>query len=176
MAQDIGKIFEKELEKVFRSLKESHLLGWHRLADTSAAGGSIINAQPSDYLLALPPGSRSPVDGQRLLFVEAKASEKHRSLTKGAMQPSQRGAVSLYRVMLQLPYLVLFWDAANGSLQVWDGAAAVDEARISDRYQLAEFNGVGAGIRLNTERVAEVLAGWFDLPGKAKTLEIFNAS
>lgn len=55
MSTDIGKIFEKEIQKVFRALRESHLLGWHRLADRGAAGyqGTVVSVgeplQGKDY-------------------------------------------------------------------------------------------------------------------------------
>ncbi len=116
MAVDIGKIFEKELEKVFRSLEESHVLAWHRFPDTGAAGGNILAEQPSDYLLGLPLGSVSPF-GQRMMLAEAKASEKKASLSKAAMRPSQRRAICVYRMLLQLPYLVFFWDRIGDLLR-----------------------------------------------------------
>ena len=169
MAVDIGKIFEKELEKVFRSLKESHLMGWHRLPDTSSAGGHIIGEQPSDYLLALPPGSCS-LNDQRLLFMEAKASEKHTGLTKAAMQPAQRGAVSFYRNMLQLPYLVFFYAADAGVIQIWDGSVVVAEERISKYTPLCVIEGAGSGIKLNLDVVQRELIDFFELPAKSKTL------
>ena len=170
MATDIGKIFEKEIQKVFRALRESHLLGWHRLADTGAAGGSIVAAQPSDYLLALPAGARSPLAGQRLFFCEVKASEKNSTLTKQAMQPAQRGAISFYRELLKLPYLVLFYDAERGVIQVWDGAAVVQEERISKSYLLASIENAGHGIKLNADVVSRGLADYFALPSMATTL------
>lgn len=170
MATDIGKIFEKEIQKVFRALRESHLLGWHRLADTGAAGGSIVAAQPSDYLLALPPGSKSPLGGQRLFFCEVKASEKKPALTKQAMQPAQRGAVSFYRELLGLPYLVLFYDAERGVLQVWDGSAVVQDEKINSRHLLAALECAGCGIRLNQERVGAFLVNFFEMPAAALTL------
>ena len=170
MAVDCGKLFEKELEACFRSLKETHLLGWHRLPDTGAAGGSVIQAQPSDYLLALPPGSRSPLDGQRLLFVEAKASEKKPALSRAAMQPAQRGAVCFYRNLLNLPYLVLFYDAADGALQVWDGAAIPGAGRLDQKYCLARLERAGFGTKLNHQAVCDFFAGWFQIPHKSGTL------
>ena len=171
MAADIGKAFEKELQVVLRSLKESHLLGWHRLTDTGAAG-AIVQAQPSDYLLALPYGSRGLL-GQRLFFMEAKASEVKDSLTKQAMQPAQRGAIQFYRELLRLPYLVFFYAAERGVLQVWDGAAVVQEERVSRDYLLAELEGAGYGMKLNKDRVASYLVEFFALPSKAETLKGF---
>jgi hypothetical protein len=175
VSTDIGKIFEKELEKVFRSLEKSHLLGWHRFVDTGTAGG-IVAAQPSDYLVALPFGSLSPLCEQRMMFVEGKASEKKSSLTRAAMQPSQRRAISMYRMMMQIPYLVFFWDAELGVVQVWDGEAVIGEGRVDPAYKLAEFHGIGAGLRLNTEKLAAALAEWFELPDKTGTIARFNAS
>lgn len=175
MAVDIGKVFEKELEKVFRSLEKSNLLGWHRFVDTGTAGG-MVAAQPSDYLMMLPADSQSPLSGQRMLFVEAKASEKKPALTRAAMQPSQRRAISLYRMMMQIPYLVFFWDAEQGVMQIWDGEAVIGEGRVDPAYKLAEFHDIGAGLRLNTERLAACLAEWFSLPEKSITIARFNAA
>lgn len=169
MATDIGKLFEKEMQGVFNALKESHLLGWHRLADSGTAGG-FVQGQPSDYLVALPPGSRSPLDGQRLMFVEVKASEKNAALTRKAMQPSQRGAICYYRELLKLPYLVIFYDATAGCLQVWDGAAVPGEGRIDPRYCLARFDSAGYGAKLNKSAVAAFLVDWFQIPHKSGIL------
>jgi hypothetical protein len=174
MAVDIGKIFEKELEKVFRSLEESHVLGWHRFPDTGSAGGNIIAEQPSDYLLALPAGSLSPHAGQRFVLAEAKASEKKSSLSKASMRPSQRRAISVYRLLLQLPYLVIFWDATEGVMQVWDGAGVVDEARINPRFILFQADDVGSGLKLRTAVVAAHFVDWLKLPPKSVTLAAFN--
>lgn len=171
MAADIGKIFERELQAVLRSLKESHLLGWHRLTDTGAAG-SIVQAQPSDYLIALPFGSRG-LFGQRLIFMEAKASLKKRSLTKQAMQPAQRGAIQFYRELLRLPYLVFFYAAERGALQIWDGAAVVQEEKINQEYLLTELEDAGFGMKLNKDKVANHLAEFFELPCKTETLTGF---
>lgn len=170
MSTDIGKLFEKEMQGVFNALKESHLVGWHRLADTGAAGGSIIQGQPSDYLLALPPGSRSPLDGQRLMFVEVKASEKEAFLTRKAMKPAQRGAICYYRQLLKLPYLVIFYDAQRGNLQVWDGAAIPGTGKLDKLHCLAQFEAVGYGAKLTQAHVAEALADWFQIPQKSGTL------
>lgn len=174
MAVDIGKIFEKELEKVFRSLEESHVLAWHRFPDTGAAGGNILAEQPSDYLLGLPLGSVSPF-GQRMMLAEAKASEKKASLSKAAMRPSQRRAICVYRMLLQLPYLVFFWDASSGVMQVWDGAGVVGEDRINPKFILFSADDVGSGLKLRTAVVAAHFVNWFQLPAKAETLKRFNS-
>lgn len=173
MATDIGKLVEKELETVFRALKESHLLGWHRLPDTHSAGGQLIGEQPSDYLVALPPGSHSPLNDQRLLFVELKASEKYTSFNKSMMQPAQRGAVNLYRLVLQLPYLILFYSAKSGTLQVWDGEVAVSETRIDKLSPIIAFENVGEGARLNEQAFSKALSDLFQLPPKSKTLAAY---
>ncbi len=170
MATDIGKLFEKGIQGVFNALKESHLVGWHRLADTGSAGGSFIQGQPSDYLLALPPGSRSPLDGQRLMFVEVKASEKEQFLTRKAMKPAQRGAICYYRQLLKLPYLVVFYDAHRGSLQVWDGLAIPGTGKLDRSHCLVQFDEVGHGPKLNESKVSSLLVEWFQIPHKSGTL------
>lgn len=176
MATDIGKLIEKELEKVFRSLKESHLLGWHRFPDTTSAGGHIIGEQPSDYLLALPPGSACIQGGQRLLFVELKSSEKSTTLTKSALQPAQRGAIQFYRNLLQLPYIVLFYSAKTGTLQVWDGSLVVSEERINTLSPYRVFERVGSGAKLDQRAVTSALVDLFELPPKSKTLAAFSCT
>lgn len=170
MAVDIGKLFEKEMQGVFDTLKDSSLIGWHRLADTGSAGGSFIQAQPSDYLLALPPGSRSPLNEQRLLFVEVKASETNDFLTRKAMKPSQRGAICYYRQVLKLPYLVIFYAAHLGQIQVWDGAAVPGTGKLDKLHLLATLGGAGHGKTLNRPKVAEFLSEWFHLPEKSGIL------
>lgn len=170
MAKDIGKLFEKELEACFRILKEQFLLGWHRLPDTGAAGGNIIQAQPSDYLLMLPPGSRVFGDGQRVVFLEAKASEKKGSLTRAAMQPSQRSAVALYSGVLRLPYLIFFYDAQDGALEVWEGVSVLGAGRMDPEHRLARFSNVGTGAKLNRDLLSTLLSCWLALPDRRVTL------
>lgn len=168
MAAHIGGVFEKELQKVFELLKERHLLGWHRLADTGAAG-SIIAAQPSDYLVGLPDGSLSPYSG-RLVFLEAKASESKDSLGKAMVRPAQRGAILRFRHLLGIPYLILFWSAGTGRLQLWDGIAVHGEKNISKHHLLAEWESCGTVNRLRHDVVAKHLAAYFQLPSAAATL------
>lgn len=170
MAASIGGVFETEIQKVFKQLKESHLVGWHRLSD-SAAAGSIVAAQPSDYLLALPPGSVNLLDSQRLMFLEVKASEAKSTLGKDMVRPAQRGAIGHFRLLLDLPYLILFWDAERGTIQMWDGVAVQLDARISKLHMLAEWQGCGTVNRLRHDTVAQYLVDYFQIPSKADTLE-----
>lgn len=174
MATDCGKLFEKELEKAFRRLRQYHLVGWHRLTDTSAARGVTVGQQPSDYLLALPEGSRSPLGGQRLFFVEAKASEKYSSLTKSMMEPSQRGAIKFYRELLHLPYLVLFYSSVTGDLQVWDGAEVTKDTRIDKLSPLTTLRGVGTGMAINHSSIADHLLSFFAVPAKTEIINLMG--
>lgn len=175
MAADIGKVFEKEVVKVFNLLKAQYLVGWHRLTDTGAAG-SIVSAQPSDYILALPRGSSNLLDEQRLMFLEVKASEKHHTLGKAMVRPSQRGAIATFRKVLSVPYLILFWDAQLGVLQLWDGIAIASDTNINKRDMLAEWSDVGSINRLLTQRVVDHLVDYFHIPKMAYTLQLIRQS
>lgn len=173
MATDVGKIFEGELEGSFQALKASHLLGWHRFPDSHSAS-QVIQPQPSDYLLGLPAGSRLPLDGtaQRLVFLEAKASEKHRSLQKTAVRASQRGFIHFYAGMLQLPYLIAHYSTLTGALQLWDGRAVMAD-RLDKARLLAEVE-VGDGRKLRSAAVQAAFVAFFHLPDKCKTVKLYN--
>jgi hypothetical protein len=167
----IGHIFEAELQKVFRQLGESHLLQWHRFPDTRAAG-SIIAEQPSDYIIGLPPGSRGE---QRLFFLEAKASEKDKKLQKGAIRPAQRGAIHRFRYLLDLPYLVIFWNSDEGFIELWDGIAIVDD-RLDVKHRLAKWPDCGTVNKLRTAHVAACLSSYFLIPSSSATLKNLRES
>lgn len=177
MATDFGKVFESELEKVLKALKESHLLGWHRFPDTHSAGGSILQPQPSDYLLGLPHGSRLPLCNaqadQRTVFFEAKASEKHRTLQKSAVRAEQRGFIHFYCGMLQLPYLICHYSTVTGTMQLWDGRGIMQDRLKQEAHLLTEFS-AGAGRKLHTQQVADALSHFFALPDKCKTVKLYQ--
>ena len=178
MATDVGKVFEDELQVVLKSLNKSHLLAWHRFPDTHSAGGNIIQCQPSDYLLGLPPGAHVPCKGcgrieQRNVFFEAKASETHRSLQKAAIRPEQRGFIHMYAGMLRLPYLVCHYSTLTGNIQLWNGLAITDPRLNKDKHLLAEFS-AGTGRKLNKERCALAFVEFFSLPDKLKTVKLYN--
>lgn len=175
MAADIGKVFEKEMVQVFKLLKEQYLVGWHRLTDSGAAG-SIVSAQPSDYIMALPPGSSNLLEGQRMMFLEVKASEEYHTLGKAMVRPSQRGAILSFRYLLNIPYLILFWDAQLGVLQLWDGIAIQGEKNIHKRHMLAQWEDIGSINRLLRQRVVDHLAEHFRIPKMAYTLELLRSS
>ena len=175
MAADIGKVFEKEMVEVFKLLKEQYLVGWHRLTDTGAAG-SVVAAQPSDYIMALPHGSSNLLGEQRLMFLEVKASEVHHSLGKAMVRPSQRGAILSYRFMLGIPYLILFWDAQLGVMQLWDGIAIHGDKNISKSHMLAEWPGIGTINKLIRQRVVDRIAEHFRIPKMAYTLALIRQS
>lgn len=176
MAADIGKVFETELEDVFRVLKAAHLMAWHRFPDTHSAGGAqIIQPQPSDYLLGLPPGSWLPLDklqkDQRMVLFEAKASEKHTGLKKAAVRAEQRGFINVYSGLLHLPYLICHYSTVSGTMQVWDGRAIMNDRISEAEHLLFEFS-AGVGRKLHRAKVAEALAGFFHLPDKLKTVRL----
>lgn len=163
MATDIGKIFEKQLEQVFNRLKETHLLGWHKFADSASSGGAFVQEQPADYLLAPPPQGKDPA---RMLFLEAKASEKHRRLQKAMLRPAQRGAIHYYGELLGQTYIVLFWDVEGRRLEMWDGAEALSDDR--KKQPLMVWESISAGTKLDIEKAAEALA--MDMPPASETL------
>lgn len=165
MATDVGKIFEKHLEGSFNQLKASHLLGWHRFPDTGAAGGVIIQAQPSDYLLGTP---------GNLSFLEAKASEKHTKLQKSMIRPAQRGAIHFYRGLLGIAYYIAFWDVQGSRIELWDGLTALSSAR--SKQPLLTWESVSTGTRLDEARVANLLAGALNLRPAAELLAIYEES
>jgi len=169
MAADIGKVFEKEIRKVFVILKDQRHVAWHRLLDTGAAGNTV-GEQPSDFLLGLPPGCTNLLDNQRLMLLEVKASEKHHTLGKAMMTPSQRGAIARYRQMLNIPYVILFWDTQDGVIQMWDGAAILGEKNINKRDMLAQWSDCGVISKLRHEVVAKYLIEYFQIPAGAATL------
>lgn len=180
MAADVGKVFESELEAVFKQLKDSHLLGWHRFPDTHSAGGEqIIQPQPSDYLLGLPHGSKLPLCNaladQRMVFLEAKASEKHENLQKSAVRPEQRGFIHLYSGMLQIPYLICHYSTVTGTMQLWDGRAIMKERLKASEHLVFEFV-AGAGRKLHKHKVADELSRFFHLPDKHKTVRLYEQS
>lgn len=167
---NIGKVFEAELEKVLRLLESEHLIAWHRFPDTHSAGGALIQPQPSDYLLGVPPGSRVAESEQRLVFVEAKASDKHKSLQKSAISPHQRGRAKVFYGMLHIPYLVLHYSTKTGCMEIWSGLSAVGPGRIDKKHFFREFK-AGEGRNLNTRKTADELAAFLSLPEKKMTLK-----
>lgn len=178
MAVDVGKVFEDELQKVLKDLKESHLLAWHRFPDTHSAGGNIIQCQPSDYLLGLPPGASVPskqrgVNANRSVFFEAKASEKYRSLQKKAIRPEQRGFIHMYSGMLRLPYLVCHYSTLTGNIQIWEGLAITESRLDKEKHLLVEF-AAGTGRKLNKDKCALAFVEFFSLPDKLKTVKLYN--
>lgn len=169
MAASIGKVFEKEMVQVFKMLFEQRLVSYHRLSDSGAAG-SIVAEQPSDYLLGLPAGCQNLQEGQRLCFLEVKASEEHSTMPKAAVRPAQRGAIARFRFLLGIPYYIMFWDAQNGVIQLWDGIAVHDTARIDKRHLLATWPNVGVINKLQRQRVVDLIADYFRIPTYADTL------
>ena len=171
MSADIGDVFEKQLQDVFRALNQEHLLQWHAFPDHKRSAGGAIPNQPSDYLIGLPPGSSYP---QRMLFLEAKASDKHDSLQKSMIRASQRGFINTWGGLVSLPYLVVFYSAPSNTLELWDGQC-VTRPRLSKKdYLLAELKNAGSGRILNKETVIEFLIKHFALPPKAITLNEYQ--
>lgn len=180
MAQDFGKVFESEIEAVFKQLKESHLLGWHRFPDTHNAGGQILQPQPSDYMLGLPPASRVPLPGrggsdQRMVLFEAKGSEKYTTLQKSAVRAEQRGFIHFYAGLLKLPYLICHYSAKSGTMQLWDGRAIMRDRLKAEEHLLFEFV-AGSGRKLHRDKVAGELSAFFHLPDKLRTVKLYQQS
>lgn len=123
-SQQIGKDFEKTLEGVFSSLKNTHSFNYHKFIDTHAAG-NIVAAQPSDYLVGI---------HRTLIFLEAKSSTKEKRLQKSMLRPSQRGAIKYYGMGLDLDYLVLF--EHEGRVDILDGREVMRGSRINYQKSL----------------------------------------
>ena len=163
MATDIGNLFEKQVEKVFRKLKATHAVSLHRLVDSGSAG-NIVQSQPSDYLLGVP-GS--------LGYLEAKASEKHKKLQLSMLRPSQRGAIKYYQGVLRIPYYVLFWDVVGSRIELWEGLTALKSSRT--KKPLTVLNNCSFREKLNEEALREFLIGQFNLrPLKELNLEFLQ--
>lgn len=162
---DVGKAFERGFKEALKILTQRHLVAHTRLTDSTAAR-TLVSDTPCDYLVGLPPGST--VAG--LVMFEIKASEKKSSLQKAMMTESQRQAIIRYRDMLHIPYFILFWDSANGTLQLWDGMAVVRDTNINKRDMLGQWDKVGWLKKLDADRIATVLAEHFSIPPIASTL------
>lgn len=169
MAADVGDVWEDALEEAFKLLNNECLMQWHAFPDTKRSGGGAISNQPSDYLVGLPIGSDSE---QRMMFVEAKASEKHNKLQKAAIRPGQRGFIHRWRMMLQLPYYIFFYSTVSGELQIWDGAGAAGN-RLKAEHKLAAWK-VGAGREVDARLAADHIKRFFDLPDKSKAVESYR--
>lgn len=169
MAASIGKVFEKEFRKVLTLLKEERHVAFHRLSDTGAAG-TVVAEQPSDYILGLPEGCANLYEGQRMMLLEVKASEEKHSLGKSMMTASQRGAIARWYGLANLPYLILFWDAQLGTMQLWNGSAILGEKNIHKRDLLAQWGDCGVVNKLRYEAVAQYFIEYFKIPAGAATL------
>lgn len=171
MSADIGDVFEKQLEDVLRSLNNSHLVQWHAFPDRKRSNGGAIANQPSDYLLGLPEGS---APDQRCMFLEAKASDKHQSLRKDMVRSGQRGFINTWGGLLDLNYLIIFYSAQSGTLELWDGQCVTRPRLSKEHHLLDQLKGAGSGRELNKEKVADFLVKHFDLPPKGVTLEMYQ--
>lgn len=167
MSADIGDMFERQLQDVFRMLNERHLLQWHAFPDHKRSAGGAIPNQPSDYLIGLPPGSSYD---QRMLFLEAKASDKHASLPKAMVRPSQRGFINTWGGLAHLPYLIVFYSAKANTLELWDGQCVTRPKISKADHLITTLKAAGSGRTLNKIQVADFLATHFALPPKAFTL------
>ena len=166
---NIGSIFEAGLKEAFSLLKTSHCLGNVRFTDSKEAG-SIVRATPSDFLLVLPPESKPE---QRVIFFEAKASQVKTSLKKAMLQPSQKRAVQEYSNLLKIPYIICFWDAKNGVIEFWNGAAALGNGKVKDSFLLLRVENAGVS-KLAIDVFCDAFVKLFSLPQKSYTLWNYN--
>lgn len=128
----VGKWFEGEAQKVFKSLASSStLFSWARFYDAHTAGG-FFPEQPADYLLSF---RRDAESVGTAVMAELKASDVSETLNRGYKQriePSQwRGC----RMWLRSgsPYVFIFHGRAHGTLELWDGAEVLAAKIRSDR-------------------------------------------
>lgn len=171
MAADIGDIFERQLQEVMDTLKESHLLQWHAFPDRKRSAGGAVATQPSDYLIGLPEGSRPD---QRMIFFEAKASEKYDSLRKSMVRPGQRGVIHTWSGLLDLPYLIIFYSTTSRCLELWDGLCVTLPRINKESHRLAVLPEAGSGHLLDKEKVTDFLRGYFALPEKGVTVKAYE--
>lgn len=172
MSADIGDVFEKQLQDVFRKLNDRHLLQWHAFPDHKRSAGGAVGNQPSDYLVGLPPGSSLE---QRMIFLEAKASDKYDSLQKSMVRASQRGFINTWGGLIDLPYLIVFYSAPANTLEIWDGQCVTRGRLSKSHHLLATLPNAGSGRTLNQTAVADFLATHFALPPKAITLTQYQS-
>lgn len=170
MSADIGGIFEEQLEKTFQILNNDCLLQWHAFPDTKRSNGGAISTQPSDYLVGLPLGCNVE---QRMMFVEAKASDKHKSLQKSSVRPGQRGFIHRWRMLLDLPYFILHYSSVTGELQLWDGKGIAVGNRPSKNFLLGSWK-VGAGREMDSAEAAEALKRFYALPPKHEAVKLYR--
>lgn len=176
MATDIGKIFENQLQGALNKLKARHWIYWHRFPDTTSAGGSIIQNQPSDYLLGIPEGA-SIMAGtqQRTALFEAKASEKYATLPKAAVKPGQRGHIHRWAGLCNLPYQIIFWSQPAGVVEIWDGMGVVNaKSRLDKRFRLLVSEPLSKGPDIDDEKLCEVLAEFYSLPQGSEVVESYQ--
>lgn len=177
MSADFGDVFEKQLEAVLTQLQTDYLLQWHAFPDMKRSQGGSISTQPSDYLVGLPrtlPSLRREGTGEhsRMMFLEAKASEVHKTLQKSAVRPGQRGFISRWGGILDLPYRIAHYSAVTGVFELWDGVAVLNK-RVNKKHKLLSAV-VGDGRRINVNALAGVLASEWELAPKHETMNNFK--
>lgn len=114
--QTIGAEFEKYVEAVLRQLARTYAVKHHRFVDSKAAG-NFVSAQPADLIVFTHPGKAT--------FVELKASNKHSTLQRSMLSPSQRGTVLHEGGVLGVPYLILLLDVKNDLVKGYNGLEAM---------------------------------------------------
>lgn len=111
--QALGKFFESEIESALKVLASDYGVFWHRMSDTGATGArSGLGSQPADYLIA---------SAEKPILLEAKASFKHKSVSRGMLRPIQRNSVMRWAFNNMLNYYVLFWSFERNVVELWDG-------------------------------------------------------
>lgn len=172
MSADIGDIFEDQLQVVMDRLKAEYLMQWHAFPDHKRSNGGATGTQPSDYLVGMPEGCNQ---GQRMMFWEAKASDKYKTLQKSLVKPSQRGYIHRWNGLCNLPYLIVFYSAPAGALELWNGQAiTAGKSGIDKSQRLVRFDGVGSGRLLDADMTARKLASFFNLPPMQQTVKMYE--
>lgn len=130
--QQLGSDFQKELEDVFKALRNRHPMNYHRFYDTKSAG-SYLPEQPGDHFVTW---------AGKTFLIEAKLSTVHRSL---ASPKALSSGMSSGQAMSQILWrragayaVVIFKDHTNGFVEIWPGAY-VGSIRTSLRARLDEL-------------------------------------
>ena len=127
MSKDDGRVgheFEKSLKSVFDKIKSKHKFDYHRYTDTKAAG-RMVNPQPADFQICFKCGKFE----NRVIIVEAKASEMKESLREcasGHISPTQVGK---HKAWLRAGGSGMFWFycESTGIVEFWDSEHVVKQ-------------------------------------------------
>lgn len=158
----MGSLFEADVEKALQTLAQQELLFWHRLADRGATKGglSAVGSQPSDYIVGYAGAA---------YLLEAKSSYTHDKMSKELMQGSQRNAINRWSMANDLPYYIIFWAINRGVVELWDGRAILKSSRGLDQKGLLQTEIVSnstAHMSVDHDALVRMLSDTFKVSAK----------